>query len=121
MLAGLGFNHGMLYSHYQWFAGTAMITMTFFFLPLYLKSGIFTMPEFLTRRFGKLLGTVYSGLTLFVYVVIEVPDCEKNLSLRDYAMVWEEHSLYFTEHTLPSLLAGRGFETLHRHHSLVTQ
>lgn len=46
------------------------------------------------------------------YVVIEVPDCERNLSLRDYAMIWEEHSLYFTEDTLPYLLAGRGFDAL---------
>ncbi len=46
------------------------------------------------------------------HVIIEVPDCERNLSLRDYAMPWEEHSLYFTEETLPSLLTGRGFETL---------
>ncbi len=46
------------------------------------------------------------------YLIIEVPDCERNLSLRDYAMLWEEHSLYFTEETLPPLLTGRGFETL---------
>lgn len=72
-LAGLGYNHGMLFSHYQWFAGAAMITLTFFFLPLYLKSGIFTMPEFLSRRFGTSLGTTYSALTLFIYVIVEIP------------------------------------------------
>ena len=43
------------------------------------------------------------------YLVIEVPDCSRNLDYRDYTMMWEEHSLYFTEGTLPSLLSGRGF------------
>jgi len=46
------------------------------------------------------------------HLIIEVPDCERSLSLRDYAMPWEEHSLYFTEATLPPLLTGRGFEIL---------
>lgn len=32
-------------------------------------------------------------------VMFEAPDSERNLRLRDYAMIWEEHTLYFTERT----------------------
>jgi hypothetical protein len=46
------------------------------------------------------------------YMVIEVPDCERSLALRDYTMVWEEHSLYFTRDTLPALLEQGPFETV---------
>lgn len=45
-------------------------------------------------------------------LVVEVPDCTKSLCLQDYAMVWEEHTLYFTPATVRSLFAAAGFEIL---------
>ncbi|MDH3242572.1 MAG: class I SAM-dependent methyltransferase [Alphaproteobacteria bacterium] len=44
------------------------------------------------------------------YLVIEVPDCSKNIAREEYAMIWEEHALYFTEPTFRSFLARHGFE-----------
>ena len=44
------------------------------------------------------------------YIVIEVPDCEKSLQKSDYAMLWEEHLLYFTENSLKNLFLKYGFK-----------
>lgn len=42
--------------------------------------------------------------------VFEVPDCESALENNDYALIWEEHNIYFTEATLNRCLAKNGFE-----------
>ena len=61
---------------------------------------------------GRFLNALEALLAPGGHLIVEVPDCARNLSLRDYAMPWEEHSLYFTEETLPPLLTGRGFDIL---------
>ena len=43
------------------------------------------------------------------YVVIEIPDAEKALTLCDYSMLWEEHVLYFTPATYRQCFAQCGF------------
>jgi hypothetical protein len=43
------------------------------------------------------------------YLVIEIPDCEKALTVCDYTTVWEEHTLYFTPHTFHEAMAALGF------------
>lgn len=60
------------------------------------------------------LRTFVEGLAVLVrpggYVMIEAPDCTTSLGLNDYAMIWEEHSLYFTPATLRPILEWGGFE-----------
>jgi hypothetical protein len=46
------------------------------------------------------------------WVILEIPDCERNLKLRDYTMLWEEHSLYLTEDTVPSVFHGTDFQIM---------
>lgn len=46
------------------------------------------------------------------YLVIEVPDCAANLARQDYAMIWEEHSYYFTARTLPKVITDAEFSLL---------
>lgn len=46
------------------------------------------------------------------YAAIEVPDCGRSLARRDYAMIWEEHTLYLTEEAVPALFRGTGFEAV---------
>lgn len=45
-------------------------------------------------------------------VMVEVPDCTTSLRLKDYCMVWEEHSLYLTPETFAPLLTLGGFEPI---------
>ena len=60
------------------------------------------------------LAAFVGGLAALVrpggYVMIEAPDCAASLRLNDYAMVWEEHSLYFTPATYRPVLEWGGFE-----------
>jgi C-methyltransferase C-terminal domain/Putative zinc binding domain/Methyltransferase domain len=46
------------------------------------------------------------------YMVVEVPDCAANLERQDYAMIWEEHTLYFTPQTLAQVMPAAGCESL---------
>lgn len=45
-------------------------------------------------------------------LVVEVPDCRRNIELQDYTMLWEEHSLYPTADTFPALLTGTSFHLI---------
>jgi hypothetical protein len=46
------------------------------------------------------------------YIMVECPDCTKNLTLGDICMVWEEHSIYFTPATFEHVMSMAGFETV---------
>jgi len=46
-------------------------------------------------------------------VMVEIPDCTNSLTLHDYCMPWEEHSLYFTPETFAPVLTMGGFEPIH--------
>jgi hypothetical protein len=46
------------------------------------------------------------------HLVVELPDCTTSLANHDYAMIWEEHSLYFTPETFRQVPQLGGFETL---------
>jgi 2-polyprenyl-3-methyl-5-hydroxy-6-metoxy-1,4-benzoquinol methylase len=60
------------------------------------------------------LGSFLAGLSDLVapggYLMLEVPDCSSSLARRDYTMIWEEHSVYFTPGTFFRLLQPYGFE-----------
>lgn len=45
-------------------------------------------------------------------IILEVPDCTPSLLLNDYAMIWEEHSLYLTPDTFSPLIETVGFKSL---------
>lgn len=45
-------------------------------------------------------------------LMLEVPDCTASLNLRDYCMLWEEHSLYLTPETFKQLVSMGGFEPI---------
>lgn len=45
-------------------------------------------------------------------LMVEVPDCSTSLRLRDYCMIWEEHSLYLTPETFAPLLEIGGFDAI---------
>jgi len=47
------------------------------------------------------------------YLVFEVPDCKDSFISSDYTSIWEEHVLYFTEHTLKRLLNNQGLKIIY--------
>ena len=45
-------------------------------------------------------------------IMVEVPDCTRNLELADFCMIWEEHSLYLTPATFEQVMSIGGFEMI---------
>ena len=55
---------------------------------------------------SRLLAALAALLREGGYLVLEVPDNEKNIVRQDYTMIWEEHALYFTAESFSGVLAG---------------
>ena len=69
-LAGAGYSQGISVYSYEWMAAIILIFFVFFILPFYLRSGVFTMPEFLERRYDRRSRVAFSGLLLFFAVFL---------------------------------------------------
>ncbi|MCC6124560.1 MAG: sodium/solute symporter [Pirellulales bacterium] len=67
---GAAYEHGMGIANWEWFTVPHYLVFILFFIPMYLRNNITTIPDFLTRRYGPLCGTIYSWLLLFAYVFI---------------------------------------------------
>jgi SSS family solute:Na+ symporter len=61
---------GMAVASYEWMAAVTLVLVAFFFLPRFLRTGIYTIPEFLEYRFGLSARIVMALMTIFVLVVI---------------------------------------------------
>ncbi len=69
-LAGAGYSQGISVYSYEWMAAIILIFFVFFILPFYLKSGVFTMPEFLERRYDRRLRVAFSVVLLFFAIFL---------------------------------------------------
>jgi len=67
-LAGDGYRVGMVTGGFEWMAAWCLIILASLFAPLYLRSRIYTIPEFLERRFGWGLRAFLSGNLLVMNV-----------------------------------------------------
>jgi len=67
---GAAYKHGMGIANWEWWCLPTYTLVMIFFIPLYLKNRISTVPELLTRRFGPACGDVYSYVILFAYVFL---------------------------------------------------
>jgi len=70
-LAGEGYARGIAVFNYEWAATIILIFFVFFILPFYLKSKVYTMPEFLQTRFDRRSRVMFSGFTLFANLFID--------------------------------------------------
>lgn len=59
---------GMAIASYEWMAAITLVVVAFVFLPKFLKSGIYTIPEFLEYRYGKFSRSVMAVATLIILV-----------------------------------------------------
>ncbi len=71
-LAGSGYNNGIAVYNFEWLAAIALIFFVIFILPFYLRSEVFTMPEFLDRRYGSNSRIAFSAFSLFTAMFIDL-------------------------------------------------
>lgn len=66
-----GFKTGLAVFNYQWVSILVMIFFAMFFLPFYIRSGVYTMPEFLEKRYDKRPKTFFSIITIIGNVFLD--------------------------------------------------
>jgi solute:Na+ symporter, SSS family len=71
-MSGSGFAMGLAIASYEWMAAVTLLVVAVFFLPIYLKNKIYTMPQFLAKRFSPLVATVMAVFWLLVYVFVNL-------------------------------------------------
>ncbi|EMA4781292.1 sodium/sugar symporter [Providencia rettgeri] len=69
-MSGSGFSIGLAISAYEWIAAIGLVVVAKFILPIFLKDGIYTIPEFVEKRYNKSLKTILAifWIGLFVFV-----------------------------------------------------
>ncbi|KAI5929852.1 Solute carrier family 5 member 4 [Manis javanica] len=72
-LAGTGAASGIATAEFEWNALVLLLVLGWFFVPIYIKAGVMTMPEYLRKRFGgKRLQVYLSVLSLFICVALRI-------------------------------------------------
>jgi SSS family solute:Na+ symporter len=64
---------GLAIASYEWMAAITLVVVAFFFLPKFLRAGIYTIPEFLEYRFNHASRTLMSLLVMVIYILVTIP------------------------------------------------
>ncbi|MEI6516827.1 MAG: sodium/solute symporter [bacterium] len=71
-LAEAAYKYGLAYGNFEWMAGFTLILLSLFFAPLYLRSRVPTLPDFLERRFNRKCRDVLAVVSVFSALVIHI-------------------------------------------------
>ncbi|MBL7695402.1 MAG: sodium/sugar symporter [Ferruginibacter sp.] len=71
-MSGSGFKMGLAISAYEWMAAATLIIVAVFFIPVYLKNKIYTMPQFLNQRYNGTVAMIMAIFWLMLYVVVNL-------------------------------------------------
>lgn len=71
-LAGTGSKSGLAVGHFEWLACLIVLLLGWVFTPFYLKSGVFTMPEFLERRYNSASRWYLSIVSIIAYILTKI-------------------------------------------------
>ena len=63
---------GMAIASYEWMAAICMVLVGVFFLPRFLRAGIYTMPEYLEYRYNATARAIMAIITMFIYVLVTI-------------------------------------------------
>jgi SSS family solute:Na+ symporter len=69
-MSGSGFSVGLAIASYEWMSALTLIIVAKYFLPIFIEKGLYTIPEFIEKRFNTNLKTILAvfWITLFVFV-----------------------------------------------------
>jgi SSS family solute:Na+ symporter len=71
-MSGDGFFVGVAVAAYEWVAAIALIIIAVWFIPIYLKNKIYTMPQFLKTRYNDTVALIMAIFWLFLYVLVNL-------------------------------------------------
>jgi SSS family solute:Na+ symporter len=71
-MSGSGFKMGLAIATYEWMGGLTLIIVGIFFIPVYLKNNIATMPQFLSQRYNGTVAMIMAIFWLMLYVVVNL-------------------------------------------------
>jgi SSS family solute:Na+ symporter len=69
-VSGSGYAIGLAMASYEWTAAVALIVIGKYFLPIFLKQNIYTMPQFLEKRFDNRVRTVLAVFWILLYIFV---------------------------------------------------
>jgi SSS family solute:Na+ symporter len=71
-MSGNGFKMGLAIATYEWMAAATLIIVAVFFIPVYLKNKIYTMPQFLSERYDGNVAMIMAVFWLLLYVIVNL-------------------------------------------------
>lgn len=71
-MSGSGFKMGLAIATYEWMAAFTLILVAVFFIPVYAKNKIFTMPQFLNQRYNGKVAMIMAVFWLLLYVLVNL-------------------------------------------------
>src|SRR5437868_4928754 len=71
-MSGNGYFVGIAVSAYEWIAAVSLIIIAIWFMPVYLKNKIYTMPQFLKVRYNETVALIMAIFWLFLYVFVNL-------------------------------------------------
>jgi len=71
-LSGSGASSGLAVGHFEWWACLILLILGWIFVPFYLRSNVFTMPEFLERRFSRACAVYLASISIIAYIFTKI-------------------------------------------------
>src|SRR6202521_1065644 len=71
-LSGAGASSGLALRHFEWWACLILLILGWVFVPFYLRSNVFTMPEFLERRFSRSCAIYLASISIIAYIFTKI-------------------------------------------------
>lgn len=71
-MSGSGFKLGLAVSTYEWMSAATLLIVAIFFIPVYLRNKIYTMPQFLSQRYNGTVAMIMAVFWLLLYVVVNL-------------------------------------------------
>src|SRR5678816_2085058 len=71
-MSGNGYFVGIAVAAYEWIAAVALIIIAIWFMPVYLKNKIYTMPQFLKTRYNETVALIMAIFWLLLYIFVNL-------------------------------------------------
>jgi solute:Na+ symporter, SSS family len=71
-MSGSGFKMGLAIATYEWMGAATLVIVAVFFMPVYLKNKIFTMPQYLEKRYDGNVAMIMAVFWLLLYVLVNL-------------------------------------------------